>query len=384
MGAGKAAAAMARAVEEHWQGGVSGLVVTRYGHGVTCRKIEVLEAAHPVPDNAGIVAAKKVLTLVQGLSEDDLVLFLGSGGGSSALSLPAVGIDLEDKQSITRALLSNGAKIGEINCVRKHLSALKGGSLALAAAPARVHGLLISDVANDDPAVIASGPTLPDPTSREDARAVLLRYGIEIPARVEAFLDDPRSETPTKDHPRFARVENVIVAKAKEALNAAARKCEGDGLRAIIFSHQMEGSAHEIANAHAEAIREILDKGGARPSVLLSGGEATVALRGNGRGGPNTEFLLALALALESIGNIWAIACDTDGIDGTGDSAGAILSPDTLKRARSNGLNPQDYLARNDSYSFFQASDALVCTGPTRTNVNDFRAILIDQSLQDC
>jgi hydroxypyruvate reductase len=375
---------MARAVEEHWQDGYSGLVVTRYRHGVACRKIEVLEAAHPVPDAAGIAAANKVLTLVRGLSEDDLVLFLGSGGGSSLLSLPAGGIELEDKQAITRALLASGAGIGEINCVRKHLSALKGGRLTLAAAPARVHGLLISDVPNDDPAVIASGPTVPDPTTREDARAVLFRYGIEVSEGVKTFLDDLRSETPKQDHPRFASVENVIVATAKEALNAAVRKSEGDGIRAIILNHKVEGSARKIANSHAEAVQAILNEGGAQPCVLLSGGEVTVALKGDGRGGPNTEFLLALALALEPIGNMWAIACDTDGIDGTGDNAGAFLSPHTLKRARSRGLDPQDYLVRNDSYSFFEALSALVRTGPTRTNVNDFRAILIDPRLQGC
>jgi len=378
VGAGKAAAAMARAVEEHWQDDVSGLVVTRYGHGVACRKIEVLQAAHPVPDAAGMAAAAKMLSLVQELSEEDLVLFLGSGGGSSLLSLPSPGIELEDKQAITRALLASGAGIGEINCVRKHLSALKGGRLALAAAPARVHGLLISDVPNDDPAVIASGPTVPDPTTREDAHAVLCRYGIEIPEGVKTFLDDPRSETPKQDHPRFAGVENVIVAAAKDALNAAARASEALGLRAIILNHQMEGSARKIANSHAEAVGAIVNEAGARPCVLLSSGEATVALKGSGRGGPNTEFLLALALALEPLGNMCAIACDTDGIDGTGDNAGAFLSPDTLKRARSHGLDPQDYLARNDSHSFFEALDALVCTGPTRTNVSDFRAILID------
>jgi len=378
VGAGKAAAAMARAVEEHWQDDVSGLVVTRYRHGVACRKIEVLEAAHPVPDAAGMAAAAKMLSLVQGLSEEDLVLFLGSGGGSSLLSLPAGGIELEDKQAITRALLASGAGIGEINCVRKHLSALKGGRLALAAAPARVHGLLISDVPNDDPAVIASGPTVPDPTTREDARAALNRYGIEIPEGAKILLDDPRSETPKQDHPRFASVENVIVATAKDALNAAARASEDLGLRAIILNHQMEGSARKIANSHAEAVRAVLNEGDAQPHVLLSGGEATVALEGNGRGGPNTEFLLALALARAPIGNIWAIACDTDGIDGTGDNAGAFLSPNTLARARSLGLDPQDYLARNDSYRFFEALGTLIRTGPTRTNVNDFRAILID------
>ncbi len=388
MGAGKAAASMARAVEEHWQGDLSGLVVTRYRHSVACRNIEVLEAAHPIPDAAGIAAAGKMLALVQGLSKDDLVLFLGSGGGSSLLCLPAGGISLKDKQAITSALLSRGAAIGEINCVRKHLSRIKGGHLALAAAPASLHGLLISDVANDDPAVIASGLTVPDPTARQDARAVLERYGVTIPESVKTHLGDPRFETPKQDHARFNCVKNIIVATAKDALNEAARKANEDGVRAIILDSAVEADACSAAASHANAARQILNEGNAPPTVLLSGGEVTVALGGNGggdigMGGPNTEFLLALALALEPISNLWALACDTDGVDGTGDNAGAIFSPDTLSRARARGLDPRDYLVRNDSYRFFETSDALIRTGPTRTNVNDFRAILIKARRRD-
>ena len=383
VGAGKAAAAMACAVEEHWEGELSGLVVTRYGHGVACQKIEILEAAHPVPDAAGNAAAKKILALVSGLTKDDLVLFLGSGGGSSLLSLPADKIALEDKQVITNALLASGAGIGEINCVRKHLSAIKGGRLALAAAPARVCGLLISDVANDDPAIIASGPTVADPSTRGEARAVLHRYGIDIPKSVEAFLDDPRSETPKPGHPQFENVKNFIVANADDALKAAARKSQEGGIPAIIFDCAVEGGAREAAAAHADAVRAVL-KDSIRPQcVLLSGGEVTVTLQGGGTGGPNTEFLLALALELGSKSGVWAIACDSDGIDGGGDNAGAFLAPDTLKRAQTQGLEPQDYLARNDSYSFFNALGTLIRTGPTRTNVNDFRAILIDLCSQD-
>jgi glycerate 2-kinase len=380
VGAGKAAAAMARAVEKHWQGELSGLVVTRYGHGVTCQTIEVLEAAHPVPDAAGIAAAKKILGLIQGLSKDDLVLFLGSGGGSSLLTLPAGEITLEDKQAITHALLVSGAGIAEINCVRKHLSAIKGGRLVLAAAPARVCGLLISDVANDDPAIIASGPTLPDSSTQADARAVLRRYDIDVPQSVKKLFSYPRFETPKPNHPRFASVENVIVANAKDALKTAARKCDEGGTRATILDSAVEGSAIESAAAHANAVRGVLNGGGTLPNVLLSGGEVTVTLsrsRSEGIGGPNTEFLLALALALEPASEVWALACDTDGLDGIGDNAGAFLSPHTLLRAHLGGLDPQDYLARNDSYSFFKALGGLISTGPTRTNVNDFRAILI-------
>jgi glycerate 2-kinase len=374
VGAGKAAAAMARAVEEAWTGDLSGLVVTRYGHGVPCEKIEVVEAAHPVPDEAGVEAAKRVLAAVAGLRKDDLVLFLGSGGGSSLLSMPAGGITITEKQRLTRALLASGANIGEINCVRKHLSAIKGGRLALAAAPAHVHGLLISDVAGDDPAVIASGPTVPDPTSGADALAILDRFGIEIPQNVVGYLSGPDSETPKPSDPRFEHVTNTIIASAKDALDAAMRYAEAAGVTPILVEVAAEGEARKVAEAHARtalAAREV-------PCVFLSGGELTVTLKGNGRGGPNSEYLLSLMLALNSAPGIWALACDTDGIDGSEDNAGAWISPASLTESRAKGLDASAFLAANDSYGFFEKNGGLVLTGPTRTNVNDFRAILIN------
>jgi glycerate 2-kinase len=363
VGAGKAAAAMARAVEEAWTGDLSGLVVTRYGHGVPCEKIEVVEAAHPVPDEAGVEAAKRVLAAVAGLRKDDLVLFLGSGG-----------ITITEKQRLTRALLASGANIGEINCVRKHLSAIKGGRLALAAAPAHVHGLLISDVAGDDPAVIASGPTVPDPTSGADALAILDRFGIEIPQNVVGYLSGPDSETPKPSDPRFEHVTNTIIASAKDALDAAMRYAEAAGVTPILVEVAAEGEARKVAEAHARtalAAREV-------PCVFLSGGELTVTLKGNGRGGPNSEYLLSLMLALNSAPGIWALACDTDGIDGSEDNAGAWISPASLTESRAKGLDASAFLAANDSYGFFEKNGGLVLTGPTRTNVNDFRAILIN------
>lgn len=375
VGAGKAAAAMARAVEENWHGDLSGLVVTRYGHGVACEKIEILEAAHPVPDRAGMDAARRILSLVTGLTEDDLVLFLGSGGGSALLSLPMEGNFASEKQTITRALLAGGAAIGEINCVRKHLSAIKGGRLALAAAPARVLGLLISDVAGDDPAVIASGPTVPDPTTRGEALAILRNRRIEFSDNIEAFLSSPISETPKPGDPRFERVANTIIATAREALEAAMHRAEAAGVRPILLDPAAEGEARIVAKAHAKAALAVRDA----PSVLISGGELTVTLKGKGRGGPNTEYLLALALSLQSARGIWALACDTDGIDGSEDNAGAMISPRTLNEAHLRGLAPEDFLARNDAYGFFEKISGLVRTGPTRRNVNDFRAILISR-----
>ena len=376
VGAGKAAASMARAVEGHWRGALSGLVVTRYGHGLPTKKIEVVEAAHPVPDDAGIAAATRMLSLLRGLDDDDLVLFLGSGGGSSLLSLPAPGISLSEKQAITRALLASGAPIGAVNCVRKHLSAIKGGRLALAAAPAAVCGLLISDVANDDPAIIASGPASPDPTTREEALSILRRYAIRVPSAVERFLSLPISETPKPGDGRFARVNNEIVATAKDAIDAAARSAEVQGVRPVVLGYAVEGEARLVAEEHARGAIEVGREQGV-DVVLLSGGELTVTVKGPGRGGPNTEYLLALALALEAMQGLWAIACDTDGIDGSEDNAGALLTPSTLRDARSKGIDAQSYLERNDAYGFFEKIGGLVRTGPTRTNVNDFRAILV-------
>lgn len=379
IGAGKGAAAMARVVEQHWPGAIPGLVVTRYGHGADCERIEVVEAAHPVPDEAGRHAAQRMLAMVEGLSADDTVLCLISGGGSSLLALPADGITLADKQAINKALLSCGATISEINCVRKHLSKIKGGRLALACAPARVVTLLISDVPGDDPATIASGPTLPDPSTCADALAVLAKYAIEVAPHVRAHLASGAGETPKPGHPAFARNSVHVIATAQHALEAAARTARAAGITPYILSDAIEGEARDIALMHAALARQVAARGQpfARPCVILSGGETTVTVRGTGCGGRNTEFLLALAIALDGHAGIHAIACDTDGIDGSEDNAGALLHPDSLRRAAALGISPRARLDNNDGYSVFLALDDLVLGGPTRTNVNDFRAVLI-------
>jgi hydroxypyruvate reductase len=379
IGAGKAAARMAEGVERHWQGPLSGLVVTRYAHGAPTRSIEVVEAGHPVPDAAGVEAAERMLALVQGLTEDDLVLCLMSGGGSALLSLPAPGITLEEKRDINRALLRSGAPIGEMNCVRRHLSAIKGGRLALACHPARVVTLVVSDVPGDDPAVVASGPTVPDGSTARDALAILERYRIPVSAAVRALLLDPDRAAPKPDDPRLARNETVVIATAQAALEAAAAAARQHGITPLILSNSIEGEARDVASVHAAIARQVLEHGqplGA-PCVILSGGETSVTVRGQGRGGRNAEFLLALAVALDGRAGVHAIACDTDGIDGTEDNAGAFLSPDTLARAAAAGLDPRAMLADNDGYSLFSALGDLVVTGPTRTNVNDFRALLV-------
>ncbi len=372
VGAGKAAAAMAHAVEDRWNGPLGGLVVTRYGHSAPTRHIEVVEAGHPMPDAAGSAAAARIMALVGGLTEDDLVLALISGGGSALLSLPAPGVTLADKQAVNTALLNSGAPISEINCVRKHLSAIKGGRLAIAAQPARLMSLIISDVPGDDPATIASGPTVPDATSLADARAILAKYGIVPPPVVAAHLDAPGSETPKPGDPRFAHVENRIIATAKGSLEAAASVARQSRITPILLGDDIEGEARIVA---AEQARQALSQ--REPCVLISSGETSVTVRGQGRGGRNAEYLLALAIALDGHPGIHAIACDTDGIDGTEDNAGALLTPDSLARARGLGLDAQAMLDDNDGYGFFSALGDLVITGPTRTNVNDFRAILV-------
>lgn len=379
VGAGKAAAAMARAVEDNWSGPLTGLVVTRYGHAVECRHIEVVEAAHPVPDLAGRQAAARILETVQGLNADDLVLCLISGGGSALLVLPAPGLTLEDKQGINRALLASGADIAQMNCVRKHLSAIKGGRLAAAAAPARVVTLVISDVPGDDPAIIASGPTVPDPTTLDDARAILERYGIAPPRGVLEHLTKPEAETPKPGDPRLDRAETILITRPQDALEAAAAHAEAAGITPVILGDALEGEARDMARDMAGAALQAQRDGqpAAPPCVLLSGGEATVTVRGKGRGGPNVEFLLALAIALDGAPGIFGLACDTDGIDGTEDNAGALIGPDTLARAREAGLDPTARLADNDGYGLFDGLGDLVMTGPTLTNVNDFRAILV-------
>ncbi|MBW7850972.1 MAG: glycerate kinase [Rhodospirillales bacterium] len=380
VGAGKASAAMARAVEDHWAGPLSGLVVTRYGHAVACERIEIVEAAHPVPDDAGRRAAERILRMVGGLSADDLVLCLISGGGSALLSLPAPGIGAGDKRAVTQALLRSGATIAEMNCVRKHLSAIKGGRLAAACAPARVVALMISDVPGDDPAVIASGPTAADPSTFAEARAVLAKYGIEPSAAVREHLLRGTEETPKPGDPRLARVDNRLVATPQMALEAAAAVARQAGYAPLILGDAIEGEAREVAAAHAGVALQARRHGqpAPPPCVLLSGGETTVTVRGSGRGGRNTEFLLALALALEGAPGISALAADTDGIDGTEDNAGALVFPDTLARADAAGLDARDRLTDNDGYGFFAALGDLVVTGPTLTNVNDFRAIVVD------
>jgi hydroxypyruvate reductase len=384
VGAGKAAAAMARAVEELWPGPIEGLVVTRYGHAVPCNRIEVVEASHPVPDAAGERTARRILELARGLGPDDQLLFLASGGGSALLAVPVPGLSLADKQAVTRALLRCGATIGEINTVRKHLSAIKGGQLAAAAAPAPVVTLAISDVPGDDPAVIASGPTVPDPTRFADARAVVAKYGIEPPPAVARHLAAALLETPKPDDPLFANTRYSLVASPQASLAAAADAAMRHGVTPVVLSDRVEGEARDVALVHA-AIALQLRAGAFRiaervltpPVVLLSGGETTVTVRGSGRGGRNVEFLLALGVALDSAPGIAALACDTDGIDGTEDNAGAILFDDSIARAAASGVFARAALADNDGYGFFNRLGDLVVTGPTLTNVNDFRAILV-------
>ena len=383
VGAGKAAAAMAAAVEAHWRGDlerISGIVVTRYGHGLPTRCIEVVEASHPAPDAAGQRAAARLLQAVHGLTADDLVLVLLSGGGSALLAAPMAGITLDDKRGVTKALLACGANIGEINCVRKHLSAIKGGRLALAAAPARVLTLAISDVPGDDLSTIASGPTVPDPTTCADALEIADRYGIELPAAARAALQDGRAETPKPGNPGFARCESHIIATAQASLAAAAELARSRGIVPLVLGDAIEGEAREAARVLGGIALSCATHGVplAAPCVLLSGGETTVTVRAAGRGGRNAEFLLGLALALGGHPRISAIACDTDGIDGSEDNAGAMVLPDTPARAIAAEIDLRARLAQNDAFSVFSALGDLVVTGPTRTNVNDFRAILID------
>jgi glycerate 2-kinase len=380
VGAGKASAAMARAFEQQWTGELSGLVVTRYGYGAPCKRIEVVEAAHPVPDARGEQAARRILELVTGLTEEDLVVALISGGGSALLSAPAEGLSLADKQAVNRALLASGASIEEINCVRKHLSAIKGGRLAVAAYPARVVTLLISDVPGDDPSVIASGPTVADPTTYADARAILAKYGITPPPAVKSHLASARDETPKPGDARLARAEIHLIATPQASLMAAAGVAKSAGVTPLVLSDSIEGEAREVARVLAGVARQVHKYGQPIPApcVLLSGGETTVTVRGKGRGGRNVEFLLALALALRGQSQTWAIAGDTDGVDGAEEIAGAIITPDTLDRAARVGIRAADSLANNDGHGFFESLGDQVVTGPTLTNVNDFRAALID------
>ena len=391
LGAGKAGGAMAQAVEALWPADkpLSGLVVTRYGHtperpaGLPGR-IEVVEASHPVPDAAGLAAAERLLALTQGLTADDLVLCLISGGGSALLTLPADGLALADKQRINKDLLNSGAGIGEMNCVRKHLSHIKGGRLAAACAPAQVVTLTISDVPGDDPSVIASGPTVPDVTTCADAWAILQRYNIEVPAAIEAALKAGALETP-KPSPAWDKQPVHLIATPQQSLDAAAELARAAGLNAYVLSDELEGESREVGKVHAALARAAARGKGPfqKPCVILSGGETTVTIRKQapsspkGRGGRAGEFCLGLAVALQAQPNVWAIAADTDGIDGIEDNAGARVSPDTLARAEAAGVKAADCLDRNDAYGFFDAVGDLVVTGPTHTNVNDFRAMLV-------
>jgi len=380
IGAGKASAAMARAVEDHWRGRLSGLVVTRYGYAVPCERIEIVEAAHPVPDAAGQVAARRLLELVKDLTEDDLVLCLISGGGSSLLPLALPGLTLADEQALNRALLASGGGIGEMNCVRRHLSAIKGGRLAAACRPARVVNLLLSDVPGDDPVDIASGPTVADPTTCADALAVLRRYEINVPARALDLLESGEGETLKPGDARLPPIETRFVATPQMALEAAASVAREAGLTPYILGDAIEGEARDVAKTMAGIALQVARRGQpvAAPCVLISGGETTVTVRGQGRGGRNVEFLLSLGIALNGEPGIHALAGDTDGVDGQEEIAGAVLAPDTLSRSWAQGLRPRERLDDNDGHGFFEALGDSVVTGPTLTNVNDFRAIVID------
>lgn len=379
IGAGKGAAAMAQAFEQAWEGPIEGIVVTRYLHSEPCESIEVIEASHPVPDGAGEVAATRILQLVSDLNESDQVFFLLSGGGSSLLSLPAPGISLEQKKTINKALLRCGAAIDEINCVRKHLSAIKGGKLAMACKPAKLYTYAISDVPGDTPSVIASGPSVADPSTSADALAVLNKYKIDTPQNIIDWLNSPESETAKDSDLPAASTHFELIATPKDALDAAEKFAQQQGVNTLVLGDTIEGEAKEVAKVMASIGRYISETGKpvAKPCVILSGGETTVTVKGSGRGGRNAEFLLALACELSSSKDIFALAADTDGIDGTEDNAGAIFHPDTSAKAQSLGLNMQAMLDNNDGYHFFEALDNLIITGPTRTNVNDFRAIYI-------
>ena len=385
IGAGKASAAMARAVEDHWRGPksqITGLVVTRYGYSVPCQHIEIIEAAHPVPDAAGLRAAERIAQFVQGLSEDDLVLCLISGGGSALLPAPAAGLSLADKQNINAALLKSGASIGEMNCVRRHLSTLKGGRLAALCQPARVLTLLISDVPGDQLPDIASGPTVADASTCADALAILDRYRITVPEAARQLLVSGAGETLKPGDARLARCETRLVSSPQIGLEAAARVARAAGYGVCILGDSLEGEAREVGRVLAGVALQVVRHGQPLPApcVLLSGGETTVTVRGQGRGGRNVECLLALALALKGQSGVWALAGDTDGVDGIEEVAGAIITPDTLARARAMDLSAAARLDDNDGHGFFGALGDAVVTGPTLTNINDFRAIVIERS----
>jgi glycerate 2-kinase len=381
IGAGKAAASMARAVEAAWPTELSGIVVTRYGHHLPTKKIEVLEASHPVPDEAGLAASRRILASLQGLTENDLVLCLISGGASALLPLPLAGLRLEDEQALNKELLKSGATIGEMNCVRRHLSAIKGGRLALACHPARLVTLLISDVPGDAPIDIGSGPTIADPTTCADALAIIARYRIAMSDTVREVLTSGRGESVKPGDPHLANNEVKLIATPQMALEAAADAARKAGIAAYILSDRIEGEARDVGKVLAALALQVArhKEPFAPPCVLLSGGETTVTVRGQGRGGRNVEFLLSLGLSLDGHPGIFALAGDTDGVDGLEEIAGAYLAPDSLARAWKKGIKPQESLAANDGHGFFEALGDAIVTGPTLTNVNDFRAILVSE-----
>ena len=376
VGAGKAAARMALALEQAWDGPLSGLVVTRYGHGEPCRHIEVVEAGHPMPDDAGLQAAQRIRAMVSGLGPDDLVVALVSGGGSALLTAPAEGITLADKRAVTSALLKSGAPIGEMNCVRRHLSSIKGGKLGLACGAAAVWTLVLSDVPGDDPRTVASGPTLSDDSTAADALAVLRRHGIEPPPAVLRLLQSP---PPAAAASALGPRECRVIATAQAALDTAAEAARRQGLGCLVLGNAIEGEARHVGLVHAGIARQVAAHGqpGRKPMVLLSGGETTVTVTGNGRGGRNAEFLLGAQIGVAGLDRVWGLAADTDGIDGSESNAGAVFGPDSWQRGHALGLSAQELLGRNDAFGWFEALGDLVVTGPTRTNVNDFRALLV-------
>ena len=379
VGTGKASAAMAQVFEKAWNDPVEGLIVTRYGHAVPCKQIEIVEAAHPVPDDAGTKGAKRMLAMVKGLSADDLVVALISGGGSALLSLPAEGISVEEKRAVNRALLTSGAPISEMNCVRKHLSAIKGGRLAAAAYPARVVSLVISDVPGDDLAAVGSGPTVADQTTFAQARAIIAKYRIDAPPAVIRHLESAKDETPKPGDYRLANVETKLIASPQKSLEAAAAIARKQGITPIILGDSIEGEAREVGFVMAGIALQSRRFGQPLPApcVLISGGETTVTVRGSGAGGRNVEFLMALALKLDGAPKITALAADTDGVDGAREVAGAFITAETLSRARALGIDPWASLSNNDGHGFFESLKDQIVTGPTLTNVNDFRAVFI-------
>lgn len=380
VGAGKGAAQMAAAFEKAWDGPLEGTVVTRYGYAAPCERIEVIEAAHPVPDEAGLAAARRLIERVSGLTEDDLVVALICGGGSALLPAPAGSLTLDDEIAVNRALLASGAPIAAMNAVRKHVSAIKGGRLAAAAYPARVVSLVVSDIPGDDPALVASGPTVPDATTRDDALAIVAAYSMTLPAAVMAHLASPGAEAPRPDDQRFARNTVTVIASAARSLEAAAAAAGARGIEAVILSDSIEGEARDVGSVHAAIAREVAakDRPFAKPVVILSGGETTVTLRGaGGKGGRNSEFLLAFALGIDGVAGIEALAADTDGIDGSEDNAGAFADGTSVSRMRAAGIDAKAALSRNDAFTAFAGAGDLFSPGPTGTNVNDFRAILI-------